>query len=305
MARDDRIPTGAVARLSEHFGPTVTAWLDRAPNIIDHAAHIWNIDLRYFYDAGWTSIIGVGADAVGNTVVLKATPDRDRFLRERSALAHWKDAGAVRLVAADDVRQVLLLHAVSETPGGAEQPADREERVASSLAQLHTGVVSHLADVPLLADYYRSEVLVRIEQRARSLDHPVPRATIEAVMALCMKLSDEDERSTSLLHSDLYAENILFDGSGTPVFIDPLAHVGDMAFDWAFWSVYYTPLEGFERRLSLCAAYAPCSIARIIGWAATLAADGALFYIETGDQRASEMLRILSTPVIRDALKRA
>ena len=305
MARNHHIPIGAAARLTEHFGPTVTTWLDQVPDTVDRAARIWNIDLRDFHDAGWTSIISVGADAVGDAVVLKATPDRDRFLRERSALMHWKSAGAVELIAADDEHQVLLLRAVGAVPGGARRPANHEERVAAALARLHHDEALNLTGVPLLTDYYRSEVLVRIERRTRSLDHPIPRAVVEAVTALCVRFGDDAQYATSLLHSDLYAENILFDGTGTPVFIDPLAHVGDMAFDWAFWSIYYTASEGFERRLGLCKTYAPCPIARIAEWSATLAADGALFYIETDDQRASEMLRILSTDVIRDALQRA
>lgn len=304
MALSTSVPPGAIKRLTEHFGSDVVPWLAGATRLVDAAAGSWNVVLHGFHDAGWTSVVGVGTDPGGKTVVLKATPDRNRYRRERSALAHWKNAGAVELIAADDTRQVLLLRAVGETPGGVQQPADREVRVASALAQLHAGEANHLADVPRLTDYYRSEVLGRIKRRARSLNHPIASSAMDAVMTLCSKFS-ADEGGWSLLHSDLYAENVLFDEAGAPVFIDPLAHIGDMAFDWAFWSVYYTSLEGFERRLGLCGAYAPCPIIRISQWAATLAADGALFYIETGDERASEMLRILSTETIGGVLRRA
>ena len=303
MLSDD-VPSGAVKRLTEHFGSDVADWLTTARALVLQAADLWNVALSGFHDAGWTSIVGVGTGTDGRTVILKATPDRDRFQREQSALTHWKSAGAVELVAADDARQVLLLRAVGPVPGGARQPANHEECVAAALARLHHDKAGHLAGVPLLTDYYRSEVLVRIERRARSLDHPIAPSVIDAVMTLCGKFS-ADEGGRSLLHSDLYAENVLFDEAGAPVFIDPLAHVGDMAFDWAFWSVYYTSLEGFERRLGLCKAYAPCPITRISQWAATLAADGALFYIETEDERAREMLRILSTDTIGDVLRRA
>jgi len=95
---------------------------------------------------------------------------------------------------------------------------------------------------------------------------------------------------------------LTFGRTNNVVFIDPLPMVGDQAFDWAFWAVYYTPLEGFERRLALCELHAPCSIDRIVQWAAILVTDGALFYIETQDERAAEMLRILSTDGVRTAL---
>ena len=121
-------------------------------------------------------------------------------------------------------------------------------------------------------------------------------------MALCDELS-ADRDGSSLLHGDLYAENVLFDTSGIPVFIDPLAMTGDRAFDWAFWSVYYLPRDGFERRLALCRTHAPCAIERVLQWAVTLVVDGALFYIETDDDRSTEMLRILSTDLVLDVLQ--
>lgn len=296
------VPAGSVERLTEHFGPTVSAWLADAAQLFAQVAAAWGVRLDGFHDAGWTSIIGVGVDSQGQAVVLKATPDRDRFRRERSALTHWRGLSAVELLRADAERQVLLLRAVGKTPGGRSRPGDHESRVAAVLKQLHSRPADDVEEVPALGDYYQSEVMPRIGRRAMSLDQPIESAKTDAVLVLCDQLSS-GQSSPSLLHSDLYAENIPFDEHGAPVFIDPLAMVGDAAFDWAFWSVYYTPLEGFERRLELCKAYAPCKVDKIIRWASTLAVDGALFYIETADERCSEMLRILSTEPVLNALK--
>lgn len=301
MTLTENVPTGAISRLTEHYGEDVSPWLAGAIQLIGDAAKAWNVRLLGFHDAGWTSIIAFGLDAAERTVVLKVTPDRDRFIRERSALLHWCSPTAVDLLDADDLRQILLLRAVGDVPGGGNKPPDHERRVALVLKELHVDAPGHLPDVPLLTDFYQTELVPRIARRAASLPHPIPTATAEAVLSLCAKLI-ADHDGQALLHSDLYAENIPFDEYSRPVFIDPLAHIGDPAFDWAFWAVYYTPKAGFEQRLALCAQHAPCSLERVIEWAATLALDGALFYIGTNDERAGEMQRILSTDIIRTAL---
>lgn len=302
MALSEAVPAGAVERLTEHFGATASVWLAWAGRLVADAAHAWGVRLSGFHDAGWTSVIGVGVDAQGQAVTLKATPDRSRFVRERSALTHWQGSGVVELLHTDDTRQVLLLRAVGQVAGGRPRPESHEQRVASVLSQLHVKAADYIEDVPSLSGYYQTEVRPRTERRAKCLEQPIPRQTIDAALALCDELSS-GPRGSSLLHGDLYAENVLFDESGAPVFIDPLAMTGDAAFDWAFWTVYYIPLDGFERRLALCEAYAPCPIERILQWIATLVVDGALFYIETDDARAAEMLRILSTDLVRDVLQ--
>ena len=76
-----------------------------------------------------------------------------------------------------------------------------------------------------------------------------------------------------MLHSDLYAENVLFDEHSLPVFIDPHPKIGSAAFDWAFWCVYYVPAEGFAKRIELCRQHTPCDMNEVLAWAATLSAD--------------------------------
>lgn len=300
MSLTDCVPPGAIERLTAHFGARVSPWLTGATQLVRDAAARWHVRLDGFHDAGWTSVVGMGTRSDGQAVVLKATPDRARFLRERASLDHWRQAPAVDLLAGDDDHQVLLIRAVGGKAGGRPRPVDHEARVASVLRQLHERPPRYVSSVPLLADFYEAEVIPRIERRVQTLDHPISPTVVEAIVELCGKLTSADV-APALVHSDLYAENIPFSDDGAPVFIDPLANIGDAAFDWAFWSVYYLP-EGFERRLALCAEHAPCSMDRIMQWAATLVLDGALFYLETGDPRLSEMLRILSGGVLHSAI---
>lgn len=303
MALSDDVPLGTISRLTEHYGQDVADWLLTAPRIIGEASEAWGVHLLGFYDAGWTSVIGVGTRG-DEWVVLKATPDRDRFPRERAALLHWRGVAACPLLDTDDARQVLLLRAVGNAAGGTQRPTDHEARVASAVRQLHGSPAPPSHVLPTLAEHHHGEVIPRIERRARSLEHPLSYADIEAVITLCGKLCS-GRASLAVLHADLYAENVLFGGASDVVFIDPLPMVGDPAFDWAFWAIYYTPPEGFERRLALCELHAPDLVERVVKWAATLAADGALFYIETQDERVTEMIRILSTDPIQHALAAA
>lgn len=97
------------------------------------------------------------------------------------------------------------------------------------------------------------------------------------------------------------AENVLFDQARYAVFIDPDAKVGSPAFDWAFWCVYYVPTAGFAERVTLCSEQVPTMFDEVLAWSATLAVDGALYYLETGDDTASSMLAIINSPILADA----
>lgn len=101
-----------------------------------------------------------------------------------------------------------------------------------------------------------------------------------------------------MLHSDLYAENVLFDEHGEPVFIDPHPNIGSAAFDWAFWCVYYVPSAGFEERVELCRQYTPCDIDEVLAWVVTLAVDGALYYLDTNDETAEAVRGVLGSPTL-------
>jgi streptomycin 6-kinase len=101
------------------------------------------------------------------------------------------------------------------------------------------------------------------------------------------------------LHSDLYAENVLWDEVGEPVFIDPHAKVGSPAFDWAFWCVYYVPTSGFAERVALCRQYAPAELDKALAWSLTLAVDGALYYLDTDDHQAAAMLAVLASEPLK------
>ncbi|OLT44115.1 hypothetical protein BJF85_20650 [Saccharomonospora sp. CUA-673] len=99
-----------------------------------------------------------------------------------------------------------------------------------------------------------------------------------------------------MLHTDLYAENIVFNSDHEPVFIDPHPKIGTPAFDWAVWCVYYRDNDGFTNRFDLCRSQAPALADEALAWSLTLAVDGALYYSDKEDPRVATTLSILESP---------
>jgi streptomycin 6-kinase len=297
VAPAGRLPEGAVVRLTEHYGRDVLEWLNRAEGIVADAAARWKVQLAGFHDAGWTSVVGIGRDQRDRLVVLKALPETDRYQQERAALDHWADDGVCRLLDADDNDQILMIEAVGDAAGGEPRPEDHARRVAAALPRLHRTPVRSGGPVPMLTDYYLGAVIPRIERRATDHDLWVGTSHVQRAVSLGRDLCSWDGQAV-MLHADLYAENVLFDRAGRAVFIDPHAKVGSPAFDWAFWCIYYMPTVGFAERVALCREQVPTVFDEVLAWAVTLAVDGALYYMETGDNTANSMLEVIGSPVL-------
>lgn len=240
-----------------------------------------------------------GTGEGGRGVLIKALPDGARYQRERAALAHWREAPVNRLLAFDDTDHLFLLEAVGGVPGGVARPVDHQRRVAAALSRLHRSAASVDGPVPLLTDYYLNTVMPRVERRGTRFGHIVGADRVARCIELSHRLCARPA-FLSMLHADLYAENVLFDSDGEPVFVDPHAQIGSPAFDWAFWCVYYLPTSGFTDRVALCREYAQDELEEALAWSVTLAVDGALYYLDTGDDRVSAMLAVLdSEPLAR------
>jgi streptomycin 6-kinase len=297
------LPLGTVRRLREHYGDDIRGWLLEAESTVAQVARRHGLRVVGYHDAGWASVIAVGIDRSGRFRVLKAVPEADRFRRELAALRHWAGDGASRLVSADEDAQTLVLEQVGGGPGGAGRPADHLRQVVTALPRLHRRPIPAQTVLPTLVDHYQHTVLPRIERRAALFGHVVGLPRVVAALDLGQSLCAA-QRERTVLHSDLYAENVLFGDHREVVFIDPHATVGPAAFDWAFWAVYYQATTGFDHRLRMCAQHAPVVLTDVLSWIVTLAVDGALYYRETGDPRHQAMLEVLESPKLGPVLGR-
>lgn len=274
-------------RLVGHYGPSAVGWIERAPRLLEAAANRWGLSIVGYHDAGHASIVATAVDGQRRPLFLKAWTDPARFRHETSALRFWAGGPAAELVASADDLAVAALDLIDGQPGGGIRPPDEIGAVASALDALHcVGLSRQIASLPKLADYLRDEMTPRVGARLRTMDltgwEGPARNGLKSLGELWTSQS-----VVTVLHGDLYRENVLFSAAKGPVFVDPLPMLGPAAFDWAFWVVYYEVGSGVDERLALALEISGLPEMDIRRWCAVLFLDGLLYYLETSDPRAS------------------
>ncbi|MFJ2916659.1 aminoglycoside phosphotransferase family protein [Streptomyces sp. NPDC087307] len=289
------IPAGCRQRLLAHYGPSAQRWLDAAPGRLAQAAKRWKLTLGAYHDAGHASVIATATCLEGRPLLLKAWLDPARYHREVDALRLWAGGPTIGVVEAADELAVAALELVGGQPGGADRPRREMQMVAAALHGLHTfGQRRRRPErLPRLADYLAQEVEPRLERRMRKINLGGWHSLVEAGLPAIADLEAGSLRAT-VLHADLYRENVLFDWLGHPRLIDPLPMVGDPAFDWAFWTVYYDLGRSTEARLTAASRVSRIPVPVLAPWCRMLAVDGLLFYVESGDPRAPLMAEVLT-----------
>lgn len=300
------IPAGSRHRLLAHYGPAVEPSLDSVPERLARAAERWKLSLGEYHDAGHASVLATAAGLDGRPLLLKAWVDPSRFRHEVEALRLWARGPTAEVVHAGGDLATAALELVGGRPGGADRPRGESQTVAAALQGLHTlGRHRRRPErLPLLTDHLAREIRPRIGRRLRELDlgsrRPLVRAGLPAVTDL-----EEGSRRATVLHADLYRENVLFDRLGHPRLIDPLPMVGDPAFDWAFWTVYYDLGRGTTRRLGIGSRVSRIPVPVLVRWCRLLAVDGLLFYMESSDPRAAPMATVLGDLLATAAASRS
>jgi streptomycin 6-kinase len=286
------VTTGALQRLTGHYGPPANEWLNSVPKAIADAAPEWNLTVTGYHDAGCASVIVLASDDDHTPHVIKAWYDPDRYRHEIAALRLWGPPLAPALTNADAHQAIAALRLVADQPGGAAAPADEYDAVAHSLRRLHTRARAP-EGFPSLESYIDGEVRPRIHRRAAVIGAKIPEACLIQGMAAVNRLPMRpDERV--LLHADLYRENVLFDHNGRPAFIDPLPMTGNSVFDWAFWTVYYDLARDPSHRLLTAARVGGICPMGLLPWCLMLCLDGLLYYVETADPRVMRMVEVMT-----------
>ncbi|MFJ3518599.1 aminoglycoside phosphotransferase family protein [Streptomyces sp. NPDC090131] len=288
------VPSGCRERLLAHYGPSVQKWLEAAPGFLAEAAKRWDLSLRGYHDAGHASAVALAVAPDGSRLVLKAWVDPVRYRHEITALRVWAGGPTANVAEAADDLSVAALELVGGRPGGADRPARETQSVAGAIHRLHAlGRRRPGSGVPMLTDFMREVVLPRIHQRAQALDLGTRDGLVQQACHGLAGLSQAPDRTT-VLHADLYAENVIFDARRQPRLIDPHPVEGDAAFDWAFWSVYYDLDRGMADRLATAARISRIPVPEILPWCRALAVDGLLYYREIHDPAEPKIAAVLS-----------
>lgn len=295
MTRLRPVSEGCYQRLIGHYGNAARAWLATVPTLLTQAARRWRLDIAGYHDAGHASVLAVAATSTGVPVMLKAWFDPSRYIRETGALSQWRGGPVPRLLHAADDLYIAALTLIADMPGGRPAPAADEEKVAAGLRQLHSfSVAAAVGGTPSLDDYLAEQMLPRIRRRSDQFGGNLPADCLIAGRRAAARLN-LGARRPLLLHGDLYQENIPFDQNGRPVFLDPLPMIGDPAFDWAFWTVYYDLMRDPVHRLQLAGTYAEIPVEELLPWCLTLSLDGLLYYYEYADSRLGRMVEVIKT----------
>ncbi|MGK5532399.1 fructosamine kinase family protein [Streptomyces sp. URMC 129] len=285
------MPPGCRQRLTAHYGQVMNTWIDAAPELLTATAARWSLTPGSYHDAGHASVLVTAVDRRGGHMLLKAWPDRDRYSRELLALHLWHHEKHDIVQAADDRLAIAALRTVGGVPGGAARPPHEEGLVAAAIQRVHEeGAHSHVRlELPALHNLIAEEIRPRIDRRLKLTEH---RQRAERALSHTAGLR-EDPRRQTVLHADLYRENVPFTLDGQPVLLDPLPMTGDAAFDWAFWTIYYQVGGGTAYRLRRASRTSGIPVDSVLPWCLLLSTDGLLYYEETNDHRLPQMMAVL------------
>lgn len=286
------VPPSCRQRLTGHYGPQVGQWLDAVPSLLATAAERWSLCLYGYHDAGHASVLATATDRNAQALIVKAWPDRNRYAREVKVLQLWHRGSDAVVCATDHGLAAAALFTVGGAPGGAVYPKSETNLVATALQRLHVAGCQgrRIKSLPTLRDFVSDEVIPRIQRRIPTTSH---RHLAERVLPYTAELREDLSRET-ILHADLYRENIPFTLGGRPVLLDPLPMIGDAVYDWAFWSVYYRLGHATGRRLEQAKRTSGIPIDQLLPWCLLLSLDGFLYFEETQDPRTPEMADVLN-----------
>jgi fructosamine-3-kinase len=175
-----------------------------------------------------------------------------RFLAEARGLAWLREAGALRVPEVLAVSPGALSHPpflVLELLAPGPHAPDYEERLGTGLAALHRFGASSFGfeqdnfigslpqanqSAPSWAEFYREHRLAPQLERAEStgsLDLELGRR-LQRLFSRLPELVGPEE-APARLHGDLWVGNLLVDGAGAPVLIDPAVYGGHREVDLA------------------------------------------------------------------------
>jgi len=254
--------TRRVAAYPADGGPTGQAWLATVPGLLANALDAWRLVPDGPPMTGWTAIV-VPVRRGGERLALKVTWPHPEGTHEALVLRHWAGAAAVRLVAADPARGVMLLELLDAARDLRTVPVDEAcATIGRLLARLNVPAPMQL--IPM-ADYLAPH-LDRMAHRPA-----IPRRIVDRTRGLARDLLGPDIPNL-LLHTDLHYENVLARDDEW-VAIDPKPIGGHPGFELLpllnnrVDELGERPQAGVHRRVIIAAEAAGIDLDEAFAWA--------------------------------------
>jgi streptomycin 6-kinase len=197
------------------------AWLEALPRLSAECAEAWDLQLEQPIDTPHSLVVPAG------DVVLKLNaPAHFEADHEAEALARWRGAGAVRLVARDDVRRALLIERCRPGTRLWDAGSDEPTAIAELLPRLqHETEGTH--PFRLLVDEARRWAL-EVPKRYELAGGPFPRTLLDRSLEVFLSA---DPRASHLANQDLHGGNVLSAEREPWLVIDPKPLVGERELD--------------------------------------------------------------------------
>jgi streptomycin 6-kinase len=207
-------------------------WLAELPAIVADCAARWSLALDPPFERTTIAYVAPATLPDGTCAVLKVNFPEAESEHEADALAHWRGAGAVRLLAADAPRRALLIERCEPGTPLWEVAGEDEANAAAAgvLRALWRPAPADHRFRPLIGEArrWRDELPARWERHGR----PFERALLERAVGWIGELLDSPGEPV-VLHQDLHGGNLLRAARERWLAIDPKPLVGDRAFDLA------------------------------------------------------------------------
>jgi streptomycin 6-kinase len=250
------------ARLRPRFGKGAHRWVLKLPDRVADLAAQWSLTVGAEFKSGNSSVV-LRCRHEGEEAILKLSPDSWAVREEAEMLRQFAPSGRVPTVLAADVGAVLLeaVHpgALVEKLPAPPTPAE----YAVFLTDLHSAGDPDSAPRKL-ADWL--EVLFSSASK-RGTDLTESRRLCKEILA--------QPTDDVLLHGDLHLGNVLTSNTKGLAAIDPMACVGDPAFDAVDYVLEGLDREAMVRRRDALAAAAGIDVDRLDAWCRVTAPVGA------------------------------
>lgn len=228
-----KIPESFAQKTSAVHGAAGVAWLRALPELLADCARQFEITVQPPFPELSYNFVAPAVRKDGTAVVLKLGVPHRELTTEIAALRHFDGRGAVRLLAGDAARGVLLLERLR--PGRMLAERDDDEQATRIAAQVMAQLWQPLpADhsFPIVADWAAGLQRLRIEFDGGV--GPFPQRLVETAESLFRDLL-ASQADPVLLHGDLHHYNILSAARaprGVPwLVIDPKGVVGEPAYE--------------------------------------------------------------------------
>lgn len=279
-------------------------WVASVPRRLADALEAWDLTVDGPPVHGHTAVV-VPVLSGGDPAVLKAGWPFEEPRQEWLALRHWDGRGAVRLLRADPSANVLLLERLGTADLRTLGAIEACEVVAGLYEVLHVPAPARLDRLSTLVARWTDD-LAALPRSA-----PFPRRLVEQAVHLGRAFASDPATDGTLVHTDLYDENVLAGGRVHWTAIGPQPLSGDPHYEpapmlWNRWDevlAAHDPRFAVRRRFHTLVDVAGLDEQRARDWVVVREAVQAMWAIEDSAAGRGELERVTAAVTISKAVQ--